>query len=64
VNSLHWSRCLSQMRRSGLLQASSFVCWKHHALPDGTMDFVVGGHPSRDLVGFLDVCAEEGVAFC
>jgi hypothetical protein len=63
VNSLHWRRCLRQMRRAGIVQVSSFVCWDFHQTEDGTLDLTGRTHPSRDLAGFIDLCAREGFDF-
>jgi hypothetical protein len=58
--SLKWRECLQAMKSAGLDLMSSFVCWDFHELADGTLDFTGATHPSRDLAGFLDLCADEG----
>jgi hypothetical protein len=59
--SLKWETCLSAMKGAGLDLVSSFVCWDFHELADGTFDFTGATHPSRDLAGFFDLCAEQGL---
>jgi hypothetical protein len=59
--SLKWRTCLQAMKGAGLDLVSSFVCWDFHELEDGTFDFTGVTHPSRDLAGWLDMCAEEGL---
>ena len=58
--SLKWRDCLQAMKSAGLDLMSAFVCWDFHELDDGTLDFTGVTHPSRDLAGFLDLCAAEG----
>ena len=58
--SLQWRTCLRAMKSAGLDLVSSFVCWDFHELDDGSFDFTGATHPSRDLAGFLDMCAQEG----
>lgn len=58
--SLKWRTCLQAMKGAGLDLVASFVCWDFHELEDGSLDFTGATHPSRDLAGFLDMCAEEG----
>ena len=58
--SLKWRECLQAMKSVGLDFVSAFVCWDFHELDDRTLDFTGATHPSRDLAGFLDLCADEG----
>lgn len=63
IISLRWRECLQAMRGAGLDLVSSFVCWDFHEVERGEFDFVGDTHPSRDLVGFIDACADEGFKF-
>ena len=57
---LYWRKILQAMKDSGLEFVSTFVCWDFHEVARGDFDFTGRTYPSRDLAGFLDLCAEEG----
>jgi beta-galactosidase GanA len=59
-HSLYWRPILRVMRESGLDMVSTFVCWDFHEVAPRDFDFTGRTYPSRDLSGFLDLCAEEG----
>lgn len=60
-HSLYWRKIIRLMRESGLEFIATFVCWDFHELKVGEIDFTGRTHPSRDLAGFIDLCAEEGL---
>ena len=59
--SLYWRKILQVMHESGLRLVSTFVCWDFHEIALQDFDFTGRTHPSRDLAGFIDLCAEEGL---
>jgi beta-galactosidase GanA len=60
-HSLHWRPILRVMRESGLEMVSTFVCWDFHEVAPHDFDFTGRTYPSRDLGGFIDLCAAEGL---
>ena len=60
-NPLVWRRCLKVMKEAGLDLVSVFICWDFHELRPGVFDLTGESNPSRDLAGFLDMCAEENM---
>jgi Glycosyl hydrolases family 35 len=57
-NALWWPRCLEAIKAAGIEIVSTFVCWDFHETAPGTFDFTGVTNTSRDLVGFLNRCAE------
>lgn len=57
-NSLYWRRSLEAIKNAGIDLVSIFICWDFHELERGRFDFTGETNPSRDLQGFLDLCAE------
>lgn len=54
----HWERILEGIRESGIDIISSFIAWDFHEVEKGRFDLAGATHPSRDLVGFLELCRE------
>jgi Glycosyl hydrolases family 35 len=59
-NALWWPRCLEAIKAAEIDIVSTFVCWDFHEIAPGTFDFAGVTNPSRDLIGFLNQCAEAG----
>jgi beta-galactosidase len=60
-NPMFWRTILREIKASGIAQVGTFVCWEFHELSRGDFDFTGRTYPSRDLGGFIDMCAEEGL---
>jgi hypothetical protein len=58
-NAIWWPRTLDAIRSAGIEIVSIFVCWDFHELSRGDFDFEGRTNPSRDLKGFLELCAEK-----
>lgn len=57
-NALYWRRSLEAIKGAGIDLVSIFICWEFQELEPGKFDFTGETNPSRDLVGFLDLCEE------
>lgn len=58
-----WADRLRAIRDElGIEVISSYIPWRHHQ-PDAATapDFTGGGHPGRDVVGFLNLCHDLGL---
>jgi|GEM_PF-5598852 len=58
-NSLWWPRTLDAITQAGIEIVSIFVCWDFHEVSRGTFDFDGRTNSSRNLTGFLELCAER-----
>lgn len=56
-----WDDRLDKALRMGVTAIATYIPWLVHELPDGTFDFGQR-HPHLDLVRFLELCAERGLA--
>ncbi|WP_433256157.1 beta-galactosidase [Streptosporangium sp. CA-135522] len=58
-----WADRLRAMRDElGIEVISSYIPWRHHQPDPATApDFTGSGHPSRDVVGFINLCHELGL---
>jgi hypothetical protein len=56
-----WPRTLDAIKQAGIDLVSTFVCWDFHELEEGSFDFTGRTAPERDLVGFLELCAQKDV---
>lgn len=58
-----WQARLDQAQRAGCTAIASYIPWIWHEL--GAGDFDLDGHtdPQRDLVRFIELCAERGLWF-
>lgn len=54
----NWRRSVRLAKAMGLNTIATYVFWNDLERPDGSFDFKTG---SRDLAGFLKICAEEGM---
>ena len=54
-----WSPTLAAIAEAGIELVSTFVCWDFHELDPGRFDFSGETAPERDLIGFLELCAER-----
>jgi hypothetical protein len=61
MNPDSWREALRQFRHLGLQVVATYVCWEYHQLAPGTFDFDGGTAPQRDLVGFIEMVASEGL---
>jgi hypothetical protein len=57
-NPMFWRRCLEAIKGAGIDLVSIFICWDFHEPERGRFDFTGETNPSRDLKGFLELCAE------
>ncbi|MDQ4143480.1 MAG: beta-galactosidase [Actinomycetota bacterium] len=60
-NHLYWEPTLDLMRDAGVELVSTFVCWDFHEIERGRYDFVGETNGSRNLLGFLDACADRSL---
>jgi hypothetical protein len=58
-NAIWWPRCLDAIKQAGIDLVSIFICWDFHEPEQGQFDFTGATNASRDLAGFLDLCAER-----
>ena len=56
-----WSTRIRQAVDAGLDTIATYIPWIWHELDDGSVDLTGRTVPERDLLGFLDLCAAEGV---
>lgn len=54
-----WAPTLTAIAEAGIDLVSTFVCWDFHELEPGRFDFSGATAPERNLVGFLELCAER-----
>jgi hypothetical protein len=57
-NSLAWRPSLEAIKGAGIDLVSIFICWDFHEISPGEFDFTGRTNPSRDLQGFLELCAD------
>lgn len=55
----NWCAALERTREMGLDIVATYVCWDYHELQPGHYDFRGASDPRRDLLGFLELCAQE-----
>lgn len=55
----NWCAALQRTREMGLEIVATYVCWDYHELQPGHYDFRGKSDPRRDLLGFLELCAQE-----
>lgn len=55
----NWRPVLQRVRELGLQVVATYVCWDFHELAPGSYDFTGRTDPRRNLVGFLQLLAEE-----
>ncbi|MFM7687750.1 MAG: beta-galactosidase [Actinomycetota bacterium] len=58
-----WDLMLLRARQSGANAVSTYIPWLHHEPADGQLDFTGASLPERDLVGFVQACADAGLGF-
>ena len=58
-NALWWPRCLDAIKEAGIDLVSIFICWDFHEPTMHDFDFTGRTNASRDLAGFLAMCAEK-----
>jgi hypothetical protein len=56
-----WRPILGRLKEMGLEMAASYVCWDFHEIGPGRFDFSGQTDPRRDLSGFLNLVAKEGL---
>ncbi|NPV65963.1 MAG: hypothetical protein HPY64_02320 [Anaerolineae bacterium] len=61
MNPRLWPEVLRRVREMGLEGVASYVCWEHHEIAPGRFDFRGETAPERDLTGFLEMVAAEGL---
>ena len=63
VKSQDWADRLDKLQANGLDTVASYIPWIWHELPDGTFDLDGRSHEQRNLIAFIDMCAERGLNF-
>jgi hypothetical protein len=58
-----WELMLLRARQSGANAVSSYIPWIHHEPEQGRVDLSGATAPERDLVGFVQLCADAGLGF-
>ena len=59
----NWPDRLMRLKSLGITVITAYIPWRHHQLtPDSEPDFTGRTEPSRDVLGFLEVCRAAGVA--
>jgi hypothetical protein len=58
-NAMWWGRSLDAIKSAGIEIVSIFICWDFHEIRRGEFDFDGRTNSSRDLNGFLDLCARK-----
>ncbi|MGA8207209.1 MAG: beta-galactosidase, partial [Candidatus Dormiibacterota bacterium] len=58
-NAMWWPRTLEAIKSAGIKIVSIFVCWDFHEVARGEFDFEGRTNASRDLKGFLELCADK-----
>lgn len=56
-----WPATLRAIRELGLPIVASYVQWQFHEYAEGEFDFTGRTHPSRNLVGFLELVRDHGL---
>ncbi len=56
-----WVDRLHKLQANGLDTVATYIPWLWHQLPDGTVDLTGRTDPQRNVVAFLDLCAELGL---
>ena len=57
----HWRTVFRRLREAHCDTLSTYVPWSWHEIEDGKFDFTGRTHPSRDLVTFLAMAADQGL---
>jgi len=55
-----WRDVLKRIREMGIDVVATYACWDFHEVRPGVFDFEGATDPRRNLVGFLELLAEEG----
>ncbi len=58
-----WDLMILRARQSGANAVSTYIPWLHHEPVDGALDLDGHSLPERDLVGFVQACADAGLGF-
>ncbi len=58
-NALWWPRTLDAIKEAGIDLVSIFICWDFHEPTAHDFDFTGRTNDSRNLAGFLEMCAEK-----
>lgn len=57
----NWRAVAKRVKEMGLQIVSSYIPWSHHELSPGDYDWEGSTSPQRDLIGFIELCREEGL---
>jgi beta-galactosidase len=55
-----WRDVLARVREMGIDLVATYACWDFHEVAPGEFDFTGRTDPRRNLVGYLELLAEEG----
>ncbi len=58
-----WQDRIDRLKDAGGNAVASYIPWLWHELPDGSLDLTGESRPERDLAGFIDLCASNGLWF-
>jgi beta-galactosidase len=58
-----WQDRIDKLKAAGCNAVASYVPWLCHEPVEGEIDLVGKTRPELDLVGFIDLCAENGLYF-
>jgi hypothetical protein len=61
LNPAHWRTVLRRVKDLGVSVVATYVCWDFHELEPGRYDFTGETDPACNLLGFLDLVAEENL---
>ncbi len=57
----NWQIIVQRIKEMGLQTVASYVPWNYHEIEPGVYDFTGKTSPQRDLQGFIDLLADEGI---
>ena len=58
-----WQDRINKLKDAGLNTVASYVPWLCHETIEGNIDLTGQTRPESDLLGFIDICKQNGLYF-
>jgi Beta-galactosidase len=56
-----WEEHLRRLKETGANTTSTYICWDWHEYEEGKFDFSGETHPSRNIIGYIELCKKVGL---
>lgn len=56
-----WEEHLRLLKETGANTTSTYICWDWHEYEEGKFDFTGATHPSRNILGYIELCKKVGL---